>query len=292
MVSCHACTSSVATERKGEKREQDVIEDRRRLKEENKSEIWILQQKHRVAMEQVAQSNRQIKGLTRDNKQLRKKVDDSEVAAVFDEKKEELRARLHLRLEFTSRCSSRTTGLLNNKSQTSVNNERRQLFIEQSVLNAIKLGQCKYIRQFNNDGSEKNGIDVMCSSVIVEYSDGTCELIVLTAADLPKDKTALGGFNSIVLTFAYHQEKLRMFTDFCRAAGEDVSKFPKPDDITLEKMADGSVNMSDHCVVALNLKQLVNDLVRGLAEGKYTPEYLATLSAAERKSLCNILDMG
>ena len=57
----------------------------------------------------------------------------------------------------------------------------------------------------------------MCTSILVEYEStevggvnvrGETELLILSAADLPKNKTALGNFNSVQLLLEYLKEKL------------------------------------------------------------------------------------
>ena len=53
------------------------------------------------------------------------------------------------------------------------------------VLNAWKLASAKRYRKFFNDGSDKNGVNIMCTSILVEYGNGETELIIPTAADLP-----------------------------------------------------------------------------------------------------------
>ena len=237
---------------------------------------------------------REIRVLKGENKRYAKALDDTAAASALDEERDDFQKRIDRRLQYLSRCSSYTSEKLlkGTFSQTFLNNERRQVGIEQGVLNAWKLAYAVYYRQFFNDGSDKNGVNIMCTSILVVYANGECEFIILTAADPPRDKTARGGFNSVMLVLEYHRQKLTMFTKFCKDRGINVSNFPNPDDITLEKMADASVNMSDHCVVALSMKAMVNALVRQLAEGKYTQEYLDALTPAERKALCNIIDMG
>ena len=59
----------------------------------------------------------------------------------------------------------------------------------------------------------------MCTSLLVEYANGENELIILTAADLPRDKR----FNSVMLALEYHRQKLAMFTKFCNDKRIDVS---------------------------------------------------------------------
>jgi hypothetical protein len=80
-----------------------------------------------------------------------------------------------------------------------------------------------------------------------------------------------------------------MFTQYCKDKGDDVSRFPLPSDICVDKMVDGLVNMSDHCVVAFGLKTHFSNLVRNLAEAKYTQEYLDGLLCSATWLLLNYI---
>ena len=246
---------------------------------------------------------REIKRLNGEIKRQAKELEEHEVAAELDQLKNDFEDSLKRRLQYVSRCSAYTTyALMYEKfSRSFINKERRQLGIEQGIINACKLAKAKYYRQFFNDSSDKKGANIMCTSILVEYAStkvdgvdvrGETELLILSAADLPRDKTALGNFNSVQLVLEYLKEKLTMFTQHCKVQGDDVSKFPDPDGISLIKMADGSVNTSDHCVVALSLKSKIDADVKSLVEAEYTQEYLDALTPAARKALCLILDMG
>ena len=212
---------------------------------------------------------REIKRLNGEIKRQAKELEEHEVAAELDQQKSDFEDSLNRRLQYVSRCSAYTVyALMYEKySRSFINKERRQLGIEQGIINAWKLAKAKYYRQFFNDSSDKKGANIMCTSILVEYAStkvdgvdvrGETELLILSAADLPRDKTALGNFNSVQLVLEYLKEKLTMFTQHCKVQGDDVSKFPDPDGISLIKMADGSVNTSDHCVVALSLKSEIN----------------------------------
>ena len=168
---------------------------------------------------------RVIRALKGENKRQAKVLDDTAAATALDEERDTFENSMDRRLQYVSRCSSYTTVQLLHETynQTFINNERRQLGIEQGVLNAWKLASAKYYREFFNDGSDKNGVNIMCTSLLVEYANGENELIILTAADLPRDKTARGGFNSVMLALEYHRQKLAMFTKFCNDKRIDVS---------------------------------------------------------------------
>jgi len=262
--------------------------------DELKNSVYQLTLQLKTEVKAHIELKKVIRVLSGENKRQAKVLDDAAAATLLDEERDTFEKSMERRLQYISRCSSYTSVQLLHEThtQTFINNERRQLGIEQGILNAWKLSSAKYYREFFNDGSDKNGVNIMCTSLLVEYANGENELIILTAADLPRDKTARGGFNSVMLALEYHRQKLVMFTKFCNDKRIDVSNFPSPDGITLEKMADGSVNMSDHCVVALSMKAMVKALVEQLAEGHYTQEYLDALTPAERKALCNIIDMG
>ena len=117
-------------------------------------------------------------------------------------------------------------------SRSFVNNERRQLGIEQGIINAWKLASAKHYRQFSHDSSDKKGVNIICTSILVEYKStmidsvevrGETEFRILSAADLPKDETALGNFNSVILVLEYLREKLTMYTHHyccCDLAGD------------------------------------------------------------------------
>ena len=71
-----------------------------------------------------------------------------------------------------------------------------------------------------------------------------------------------------------------------------LSSFPSPDGISLAKMADGSIGMSDNAAPALATTQLLIDHVRELVEENFTEEELAAMTPAEREKLVLILRVG
>ena len=125
---------------------------------------------------------RVIRALKGENKRQAKVLDDTAAATALDEERDTFENSMDRRLQYVSRCSSYTTVQLLHETynQTFINNERRQLGIEQGVLNAWKLASAKYYREFFNDGSDKNGVNIMCTSLLVEYANGENELIIRT----------------------------------------------------------------------------------------------------------------
>ena len=111
----------------------------------------------REEVQKGVETRRLLRDRTREAKCLQKMVNDAEVAAEKDEVLSEYQIRLRRRLHYTSRVSSYSAAILleDEYSRTFLNRERQQLFIEQGVLNAVKLAVAKYWRQFFNDASEK-----------------------------------------------------------------------------------------------------------------------------------------
>jgi len=173
----------------------------------------------RAEVKEEVELKREIRRLNGETKRQAKELEEHEVAAELDRLKNDFEDSLNRRLQYVSRCSAYTVyALMYEKySRSFINKERRQLGIEQGIINAWKLASAKYYRQFFNDSSDKKGANIMCTSILVEYEStevggvnvrGETELLILSAADLPKDKTALGNFNSVQLLLEYLKEKL------------------------------------------------------------------------------------
>ena len=111
----------------------------------------------RAEVKEEVELKREIRRLNGETKRQAKELEEHDVAAELDRLKNDFEDSLNRRLQYVSRCSAYTVyALMYEKySRSFINKERRQLGIEQGIINAWKLASAKYYRQFFNDSSDK-----------------------------------------------------------------------------------------------------------------------------------------
>jgi hypothetical protein len=86
-----------------------------------------------------------------------------------------------------------------------------------------------------------------------------------------------------------HKNKYRLFLDYCEEIGVNVKDFPQCEEISLKKMAAGSVGMSDNAATALATTSLLIERVRELVESDFTEDQLSAMTPEEKSRLFKYL---
>ena len=203
-----------------------------------------------------------------------------------------------------SNCSSRAAALTCREllpqmgdhrgkiSSSELNKLRQSAGIVQMVINAIKFSMCSYIRQIFTDESSIKTFTTICLSVMVEYPNGVSETLELSASDLPKNKSSEAGYNALIRILDEHIEAYEMFLKYCQENDLDTSNFPNPAGISLEKMSDFSLLVSDHANSALKISQLLINKCTELVEDGYPQAELDAMTVEEKNRLCRSIQYG
>ena len=131
--------------------------------------------------------------------------------------------------------------------QTYLNNFRRDLTAICKIVNACRIGRYQYIRQLGSDDSNFGLITTSCLSIVIEEAKSKeLQVILLAACSIPVNKTAMAGLACVELFFTQMQTELRLFIEFCVMEGVSIGNIPTPEEVTLSKLANVSIAMSDN----------------------------------------------
>jgi hypothetical protein len=175
------------------------------------------------------------------------------------------------------------------KGKSYYNKLRQKILIMQMLLNGKKLADAVYYRHMGHDESGLEKYTTMAVNVIVEYSDGTSEKICLTASTLVRDKGAAAGVDCVKELFEFTRDIYKRFSE---ENADICSSWPHFSEISLVKMRDFCVVMSDNANAAKATSNGIIDLVRDLVEEEFTQEELDALSPEERTKLVNNIQFG
>lgn len=178
------------------------------------------------------------------------------------------------------------------KRKSYINMLRQRLGPMQDIINGLKLALCKNICELGHDGSSLGKYTTLCCSVIIEYEDSSSETIILAASDLPASKSAKAAFDTIKAVFDRLKNRYSSFIQYCKERSVDVSKLPPADGITMSKMAEFSLVMSDHASTATATTDLLREYIQELAEAGISEDRLVRMTAEERENLCRCIKYG
>jgi hypothetical protein len=219
--------------------------------------------------------------------------EDSENEKKVPEKKFTLEENLKLIKGLLSGISMRQAGENFGCSRAYANKMLQSTGWMQEVINAVFLADCERILQLGQDGGSVAEMLTLCVSVLISDRelDGARH-IVLAASTLPSDKTSDATLEAIKYLFERHREKYILFLQFCIDRDVDVSEFSSPDGISLKKMAQGGVGMSDNAAPALLTTELLIDHIREIVEKDFSKDELDAMSTEERDKLVRMLRVG
>ena len=177
--------------------------------------------------------------------------------------------------------------------QTYLNNFRRDLTLICKIVNAIRIGWCQHIRQLGSDDSNFGTVTTSCLSIVLEEARSKeLQHILLSACSIPVDKTAVEGLACVELFFKQMHDELGLFREFCLDNDVSVYNIPSPDEVTLSKLGNMSIAMSDNAPNALAKSRLIQARVRELVQANLTEEELADMTDEEKAAMCLIFVMG
>ena len=163
----------------------------------------------------------------------------------------------------------------------------------QEIINGAFVAESPNIRQLGHDGGSISQMSTLCvSGIITDKDNENPRHLLFAASSIPAGKSAESTVDCIKEIFDRHKHKYRLFLAYCTEHNIDVSKFPSPEEITLKKMADFSIMMSDNAASALCASDRLIELVRELKEADFTPEQLSSMTKSEREELIRILRVG
>jgi len=87
-------------------------------------------------------------------------------------------------------------------------------------------------------------------------------------------------------------DELGLFREFCLDNDVSVYNIPSPDEVTLSKLGNMSIAMSDNAPNALAKSRLIQARVRELVQANLTEEELADMTDEEKAAMCLIFVMG
>jgi hypothetical protein len=115
----------------------------------------------------------------------------------------------------------------------------------QEIINATFLAGCANIRQLGHDGGSISEVETLCvSTIITDMNNENPRTSILAASALPSGKTAAATVETIEYLIERHKNKYRLFLDYCEEIGVNVKDFPQCEEISLKKMAAGSVDVA------------------------------------------------
>jgi len=227
---------------------------------------------------------------------LNEKQDDEVESELYDDPlidKSLLINDLELIAGLITGISSRQASFIHKVRQTYANRMRQNLGWIQEIINGAFVADCYRILQIGQDGGSVAEMETLCVSILVtDKENSKPKHVVLAASTLPADKTARSSVEAIKYLFERHKEKYTLFLQLCIDHGVDVSEFPSPEGISIKKMAQGCVGMSDNAASALATTELLIAQVRELVEEEFDEEELNNMSATERDKLVRMLKVG
>ena len=178
-------------------------------------------------------------------------------------------------------------GMSGTCGKTKANEVRRSMGPVQELLNATKMASCKYIRQLSTDLSEVDGISILSITFVVaaDEEDEEGESIYFRAAHPVEGKEAALVFGEALNTIDVARARYADFLEVCDKKGLDMTKFPPASEITIEKMNDMSISITDGAAAAKKVSSLLKEHLRGLAEAGYSQEDLDAMPEWRRLQL-------
>ena len=240
-----------------------------------------------------SEAKRDTRDLRKENSTLLKIADDLNADARKDDEVDANENDLMLLNSMVTGISKRQASKINNKtSSATANRLRQQLGPIQAVLNGAKIAAAESIVQLGTDKSSISCYTTLCVSVMIKKIDGKLEHLLLSASHLPKDKGHVSGVAAIETIFSEIKEKYTAFLMYCTENNIDVSEWHDPQGISLKKLADASILMSDNAAAAVATMNLLLEHVRECVDSDFTEEHLRNLSPQERLALVQSLPVG
>jgi len=283
--------------------EKELEKSRSKVTEGN-TQVRRLRLKLRESRLKVEALNAEMSKLRQENKSdtsnLRKKnstllkiADDLNADARKKEEAEEDEKDLKVLNIMLAGVSQRQASAINKKyTSTYAHLMRQQLGPIQAVLNGSKIAAAESIVQLGTDESSISCYTTLCVSVMIKKIDGELEHLLLSASCLPRDKGHVSGVTAIELVFAEIKEKYTDFLFYCTQNKVDVSAWHDPQGISLKKLADASILMSDNAAAAVATMNLLLEHVRECVNADFTEEQLRNLSPQDRLALVHSLPVG